>query len=174
MKRVLSITIGTIALLTLWYFTEVRDYFKADYKDLTKAEELIFTSEANPTSIYIKHFGDNQFQFPRNAVDKVKLFKNTPLIGTLTSKTLKKEFNSDIVNFFNDSTNFGWGETTWSLSESEYILRFYNNDKVVGKIYLCLNDCGWIDTRPFTPNVKFGQLLNGQIERIIRDEEKWD
>jgi hypothetical protein len=174
MKKILIIIIGTTALLTLWYWTEENDYFNADYKDLTEDEELTFTRESNPTSIYIQHFGDKEFIFPRTPVDKIKLFKNKPFIASLTSKTLKKEFNSDIVNFFNDSTNFGWGETTWSRNESEYILRFYDKDKVVGKIYLCLNECGWIETRPFTPNVKFGQLTNGEIERIIKDEEKWD
>jgi hypothetical protein len=68
-------------------------------------------------------------------------------------------------------------ETTWSHRESEYLLRFYNGSKVVGKIYLCLDKCGMTDTRPFTPNVKFGGLSDkGQkkLESIINDKQKWE
>jgi hypothetical protein len=127
--------------------------------------------------IYVSHFGDDKYMFPRQKVDKIKLFKNKPFLGTLTSRTLREEFNSDIIKFFNDSTNFGWGETTWFHSDSQYILRFYNEGKIVGKIYLCLDKCGMIDTKPFTPNVKFGGMTNeGQkrLESIIDDKIKWD
>jgi len=177
MKKILLILFGTILLLTIWFVTEERDYFNSDYNDLTSIETSIFEAESDPTRIYISHFGEDKYRFPRQHVDKVKLFNNKPFVGTLTSKTLKTEYNSDLVDFFNDSTNFDWGETTWTYRESEYILRFYKDDKIVGKIYLCLDKCGMTDTRPFTPNVKFGGLTdNGQkkLEYFLTDEKKWE
>jgi hypothetical protein len=177
MKKILVIILGTTLLLTLWFVTEENDYFNTDYKDLTSIEEAEFIGEPNPTMMYVSHFGDEKYIFPRQNVDKIKLFNNKPLLGTLTSRTLRKEVNSDIIKFFNDSTNFWWGETTWLHSDSQYILRFYNEDKIVGKIYLCLDKCGMIDTKPFTPNVKFGGLTNeGQkrLESIIDDKTKWE
>jgi hypothetical protein len=169
--------VGLIVLLGLWYWTEERDYFRADYNDLSLTETSVFGAESNPTMIYVSHFGDKKYLFPRHPVNKVKIFQNTPFISSLTSKTLKEEFTTDFVDFFNDSTNFDWGETTWSYRESEYILRFYNNDKIVGKIYLCLDGCGMTESRPFTPNVKFGGLTDeGQrkLEREIHDKQKWE
>lgn len=176
MKRIFLLTLGVSLLLTVWYVTEERDYFKAAFKDPTALEASAFT-KANPTEIYTAHFGDDNFTFPRQPVDKIKLFENKPLIGTLTSKTLKRKYNQDVLEFFNDPTNFSWEETTWSADESEYILRFYNQDKIVGKIYLCLNDCGRIETRPFTPNVKFGGLTDiGQktLDTMLHDKKKWE
>jgi hypothetical protein len=177
MKKGLIISVGLILLLVLWYWTEEKDYFKADYNDLTSSETSVFESDSNPTMIYVSHFGDKNYIFPRQPVDKVKLFQNTPFVSSLTSKTLKSEFTTDLVDFFNDSTNFDWGETTWTYRESEYILRFYNNDRIVGKVYLCLEGCGMTDTKPFTPNVKFGGLNDeGQteLESIINDNQKWE
>lgn len=177
MKKILLIALGSIAFLVIWFLTEENDYFISDYKDLTLNEKSEFTKEPNPTLSYISHFGDPEFLFPRQEVDKIKIFENKPIIGTFTSKTLNKKFNTDLIQFFNDSTNFWWGETTWLYRESEYILRFYSEDKIVGKIYLCLDNCGMIDTKPFTPNVKFGGLTNeGQkkLESIIEDKYKWD
>lgn len=177
MKKILIIIFGAILLLTLWFLAEENDYFETDYKDLTHAEKSVFSSESNPTMIFVSHFGDDKYVFPRQNVDQVKLYTNKPFIETLTSKTLKQEFNSDIINFFNDPTNFDWGETTWSYRESEYILRFFNDGKIVGKIYLCLDKCGMIETRPFTPNVKFGRLTDtGQkkLESMLNDNQKWE
>lgn len=177
MKKGLIGLVGLIVLLGLWYWTEDSDYFRADYKDLTSTETSIFEAESDPTTIYRTYFGDKKYEFPRQTVDKVKIFRNTSFISSLTAKTLKEEFTADIVNFFNDSTNFDWGETTWSYRESEYILRFYNNEKVVGKIYLCLDGCGMTDSRPFTPNMKFGGLTDeGQrkLELEINDKQKWE
>ncbi|WKZ58815.1 MAG: hypothetical protein QY309_13160 [Cyclobacteriaceae bacterium] len=177
MKKGLIGLVGLIILLGLWYWTEESDYFRADYNDLTLEETSVFEAEPDPTMIYRSHIGNKKYEFPRQTVDKVKIFQNTPFISSLTSKTLKEKFTTDFVNFFNDSTNFDWGETTWSYRGSEYILRFYSNDKIVGKIYLCLDGCGMTDSRPFTPNMKFGGLTNeGQekLELIINDNQKWE
>lgn len=174
MKKIAGFAAGVVATIFLWYLAERHDFFKADYKDLTAVERSVFTQQSDPTFAYRDHFGDKNLEFPRQPVDLIKLFRNTPILGTLTTKTLKREFNADVIRFFNDPENFGWGETTWSTDESEYILRFYHQDKIVGKIYLCLKDCGRIETRPFTPNVKFGQLAGDDIEKIINDRNKWE
>jgi len=177
MKKVLLLTVGLIIILGLWYWTEQKDYFISDYKDFSSDEMLEWDSVSDPTIVYRSHIGDDKYKFPRQNVDKIKLFENKPIIGTLTSKTLKKDLNLEVINFFNDSTNFDWGEITWSFRESEYILRFYNEDKIVGKIYLCLEGCGMIATWPFTPNMKFGGLTNeGQkrLESILTDKKNWD
>jgi hypothetical protein len=176
MKKISILILGTFLLLVLWFLTEMNDYFRTDYRDLTETEEAEFRRESDPTMIYVSHFGDDKYIFPRQNVDKIKLFINKPFIATLTSKTLKQEFKPEIINFFNDSTNFHWSETTWSYRESEYILRFYNDGTIVGKIYLCLDKCGMTETRPFTPNVKFGGLTDEaqkKLESIIVDRQKW-
>jgi hypothetical protein len=177
MKKILLLTVGLILILGLWYWTEQKDYFISDYKDFSSDEMLEFDSVPDPTMVYRSHIGEDKYQFPRQDVDKIKLFDNTPFLQTLTSKTLKEELNSQMIEFFNDSTNFWWGETTWNIRESEYILRFYNKDKIVGKIYLCLEGCGMTASRPFTPNKKFGGLTNeGQkrLESILTDKKSWD
>ena len=176
-ERILLIAMVIPILFTCWSLTESFDYFKANYSDLTDLEESIFKSHADPTPVYISFLGNHQFAFPRQQVDKIKLFKNRPIIGSVTAKALRKEFNWEVVQFFNNSSYFSWAETTWTERESEYILRFYYRNQVVGKIYLCLEGCGMINTRPFTPNVKFGALTEEgrrELESILADEEKWE
>jgi hypothetical protein len=175
-RKISVFLLALAALLTLWFFTEERDYLKADFNDVSETELKKFVV-GDPKQTFISHFGDTTFAFPRQSVDKVKLFSNQPLLSSLTAKTLEHEFNDDLITFFNDTTNFHWGETTWTFRESEYILRFYSHGKVVGKIYLCLDQCGMVNTRPFTPNVKFGGLSQqGQekIEHILNDPSLWN
>ena len=78
---------------------------------------------------------------------------------------------SEVIAFFNNPINFDWGETTWEVTESEYILRFYSKqDKEIGKIWLCLEGCGMTKSIPFSPNMKYGGLSEiGKegIEKII-------
>jgi hypothetical protein len=177
MKKVLLLTGGLILIFGLWYWTERQDYFISDYKDFSPNELPGFDSVSDPTFVYKTHIGDERYKFPGQHVDKVKLFENKPFLGTLTSKTLKKEFNQEMVKFFNDSTNFRWSETTWSLRESEYILRFYNEGKIIGKIYLCLEGCGMTATWPFTPNTKFGGLTTEgkeRLESMLTNKKNWD
>ena len=161
----------------IWSLTEELDYFKANYSDLTDREASIFNSLANPTPVYISYLGNEQFAFPRQYVDRIRLFQNRPIIGSLTAKELRKEFNWEVTQFFNNSSNFSWAESTWTHQDSDYILRFYYRGRTIGKVYLCLEECGMIHTRPFTPNIKFGALTDEgrrELESIIADEEKWE
>lgn len=42
---------------------------------------------------YRHHFADPEFVFPRQKVNKIKLFKNIPILGVFTGKTLKQNIN---------------------------------------------------------------------------------
>jgi len=176
--KVILITALSLMLVTLiWSLSEELDYFKANYSDLTELEKSIFKSHANPTPVYISYLGNERFTFPRQHVDKIILFQNKPIIGSLTTKKLRKEYTWEVMQFFNNSSYFSWKESTWTHREAEYILRFYYRDQVVGKAYLCLEGCGMIDTRPFTPNIKFGALSDDgrrELDSLLADEEKWE
>jgi hypothetical protein len=118
---------------------------------------------------YERHYGNPKYSFPRGNVEKVKIYKNQLLTSRITSKTLSKEDAEFTVDFFNNPDNFDWGETTWSLNESEYILRFFDTeDKEIGKIWLCIEGCGMTASIPFSPHMKFGGLNSVGRERLNR------
>jgi hypothetical protein len=77
-----------------------------------------------------------------------------------------------MINFLNNPENFSWGETTWSLNEAEYILRFYNSEnEEIGKVWFCLEGCGMTKSIPFSPNMKFGgisQVGKVRIAEILK------
>lgn len=106
------------------------------------------------------------------------LFKNIPIIGVITSKTLKRNHIEPFLKFCNDSVNFDWRETTWDITESKYYVRFYNSDnKVVGKIYFCLDDGEMTSAEPFCPAMKFGGLLATGLEnmhKLINNKANWE
>lgn len=183
MKKIILTIIFILSLTALWLWADTRDYFQADYKDLTHEQKEIFkwrsgNDSFDLTSVYRQHFADTEFIFPRQKVSKIKFFKNTPIIGFLTSKTLKSDQVGNFLKFCNDTTNFGWGETTWAESESEYYCRLYNaENKVVGKIYFCLNQCSMTSARPFSPTMKFGQLSTtglDYIKQLLDNKDKWN
>lgn len=106
-----------------------------------------------------RNFGFGKYKFPREQTAEIKLFKNTLLTSRIFYNTLDDLNKSDIIAFFNNPNNFDWSETTWKVNESEYILRFYNNEnKEIGKIWLCLETCNMTESEPFSPNMKYGGL----------------
>ena len=108
---------------------------------------------------YEKNFTNPEWKFPREKTETIKLYENKNLISRITAKTLSEKNKMKILTFFNNPINFNWSETTWNLNEAEYILRFYNsNDKEIGKVWLCLKDCGMTKSIPFSPNMKFGGI----------------
>jgi hypothetical protein len=188
MKSILKIAIALIfiALLFFWYQADQADYFKGNYRDMTSKDDIfpfegiIWTQDKgkiDPSEFYRQHFTDTTFVFPRQQVKTIKLFQNIPMLGVFTAKTLKPENNKLFIKFVNDTINFEFTETTWSLSDSEYYVRLYGkNDDVVGKIYLCLEDCGMTDARPFCPAMKYGALsATGRqtVIDIINDNTLW-
>ena len=186
MKRLLKKTLAIIFLFGLtafWYWADDQDYFQSNYNDLTEQQKEIFKWRSNIDNfdlpqVYRRHFFDNEFAFPRQQISKVKLFKNIPIVSVFTGITLKQNQVDSFLQFCNDTANFDWGETTWGLNEAEYFIRLYNSkDKVVGKIYFCLADCGHIHARPFSPSMKFGMLSTTGLEKInklINDKDQWE
>lgn len=181
MKILLTLLILS-GLLSVWYWADNQDYFHGDYLELTEKQNRIFNwqEEDNAAKLmtrYRHHFADPEFVFPRQKVTKIKLFKNIPILGVFTGKTLKQNHIETFLKFFNDTTNFDWRETTWGISESDYYVRFYNSDnKVVGKVYFCL-DCSMTSAKPFCPAMKFGGLSAVGIDRInylINSKDHWE
>ena len=109
---------------------------------------------------------------PKRQCWKSKIYKNEFLISRITSKTLSDKDTKSTIDFFNNPDNFDWGETTWDLNESEYILRFFDNqDNEIGKVWLCVEACGMTESIPFSPNMKFGGLSEDgrkQLDSILK------
>jgi hypothetical protein len=181
--KVFLILIVLIVLVIIWYWADHKDYFCSRYKDLTEQQTAIFKWQAGDDEFKLKarfreHFNDIDLVFPREKVSKVKLFKNIPMLGVFTGKTLKQNQIDNFVKFCNDTTNFDWGETTWNITEGEYYFKLYNStNNVVGKIYFCLEGCSMTSSRPFCPSMKFGKLsLTGLeiIKKLINDNDNWE
>ncbi len=116
---------------------------------------------------YKKNYGKSEWRFPKKKVEKIKLYENKPLISRLTSKTLSKKNKTKVLEFVNNPKNFDWSETTWKLNAAEYILRFFDNKNTeIGKIWICIDDCGMIKSIPFSPNMKFGGLNTNGRKKI--------
>ncbi len=110
---------------------------------------------------YERNYGNPQYTFPRGNVEKVKIYKNQFLTSRITSRTLSNKDAKSIIDLLNNPDNFDWGETTWKLNESEYILRFFDNqENEIGTVWLCVEGCGMTESIPFSPNRKFGGLSN--------------
>ncbi|MDY0931693.1 hypothetical protein [Chryseobacterium sp. CFBP8996] len=182
-KKTILISILLFGLLCIWQWLDKKDYFQTEYNNLKKEQESIFIwkdgdSDSSIKERYRNHFTDKEYSFPRQHVAKIKLIENKLIIGLFTNRTLKKSEIDYFVNYCNDTTNFHWGETTLQTSESEYFFRLYNDkNKVIGKIYFCLDGCGMTRSIPTCPAMKFGGLSKKgqqQIEKLINDKTKWD
>lgn len=181
--KTLFVTTLTLGLIALWYWTDDNDYFQTDYRELTTEQLNILEwqngdSDETLKERYKTHFADTTYSFPRQKVSKIKIFKNIPLFGVFTGKTLKQTEIANFIDFCNDSTNFDWQETTWGYNECEYYIRLYNsNDKVVGKIYLLLDEhMPMTEAKPVSPSMKFGGLSTvgfKKITRMINERDDW-
>ncbi len=171
------------ALLALWGWLEYNDFFWTDYRALTAREQKTFewnseTGEVGLIHVFSSHFRDEHYAFPRQKVSSVKLFRNYLIGSTLAGRTLKTNKIDSLIRFCNNPGNFNLGETTWGVNESEYLLRFYNSSgKVIGKLYLCLDQCGMTASNPFCPAMKFGGLSPMGLKKIksfIADNGNWN
>jgi hypothetical protein len=167
-KKILIIVLLIVGLTALG----ILDYSDRTiiYSKYTPAKELkefyLYKTIAEVKHAYEKHFQDSEYRFPRATVKKVVIYKNLPIFSRLTGKEVDKSL---FLDFVNNPDNFSWNETTWSLDESEYIIRFYdhsNNEK--GKIWLCLNKCGMTESIPFAPTMKFGGLSSAGKLRLLK------
>ncbi|WP_422104378.1 hypothetical protein [Winogradskyella sp.] len=173
-KKILIITLILIGIIA-GYFLELDDrlnnngngishmaFIDNEYRlgDENKDEE-------HPKELYKRNFRNEDYKFPRTEVENIKIYKNLPFVSRLTGKSLSENQRIELQKFFNSPENFDWTETTWTLKESEYILRFFDQDEAeIGKVWLCLNNCGMTFTNPFSPNMKFGSLNNAGIKKI--------
>ena len=121
---------------------------------------------------YEKNYRNPEWSFPKERTETIKLYENKLLISRITSKILTEKNKTKMIEFLNNSENFSWSETTWSLKEAEYILRFYNlKNEEIGKVWLCLEGCGMTKSIPFSPNMKFGgisQIGKSRITKILK------
>jgi hypothetical protein len=159
---------------------DMADRNKYSSRHISKEEIKEFTLYKTVEEVqdaYKRNYGNPQYLFPRGNVEKVKIYKNQFLISRISSKTLSEVNATATLAFLNNPDNFDWGETTWSLKESEYILRFFDSqDNEIGKVWLCIEGCGMTESIPFSPNMKFGALstigrtkLNKLLMRILEN-----
>ena len=175
LKKIIIISVIIVSVIMIMIYD---NNDRNQYYSIITPEEEIKTFFMHKTSeeqekAYEQNFGNEKYKFPRNKVAKVKLYQNKFLISRLTSKDISVSDKIKLLNFFNDPENFSWGETTWSLDESEYILRFFDEkENEIGKIWLCLEDCGMTKSIPFSPNMKYGGLSKSgkvKIKEILND-----
>jgi len=161
LKKILLV-IGILAIIgftIIWDIADRGQFYSKNIPTDELNEFYLHKTSEQQEKAFEKNFGFGKYKFPRDHVAKIKLFKNKFLTSRLTSKTVSELNKTDLIKFFNNPSNFDWSETTWSLSESEYILRFYNNEnKEIGKVWLCLEGCGMTESEPFSPNMKYGGL----------------
>jgi len=173
LKKILLIIgiLAIVGLISIWDIFDRGQFYSRHISADEQKEFYMYETWEQQQKAFEKNFGVEKYKFPRKKVSEIKLFKNTFLTSRLTSKTVSNLNKSDLISFFNNPINFDWSETTWDLSESEYILRFYDDkDNEIGKIWLCLEDCGMTGSIPFSPNMKYGGLSeNGRknINRIL-------
>ncbi|WP_299522326.1 hypothetical protein [Winogradskyella sp.] len=173
-KNLLIITILLIGIIAV-YFLELNDrlYNNGDgfsYMTFIDNEYRLGDEKKDkdyPKELYKRNFLNEDYKFPRIKVDDIKIYRNVPFVSRLTGKSLSENQRLEVQKFFNSPENFDWAETTWTLRESDYILRFFNQEQVeIGKVWLCLNNCGMTFSNPFSLNMKFGSLSNAGIKKI--------
>lgn len=185
MKRILKIILIISIILFVLKWLDSQDYYRYNYLELSEKEQEIFEWKSHYDAyldhrkVYEEHFGSEKYMFPRQEVSKIKMLEKDKLFKTFwVSSTLKKERISELVSLFNNPENFDWGETTWSDEDVDYIFKFYNeNNELIGKVDMCYHDCGMIKSKPFTPNMKYGELTvkgNERLFLIIYKLDYWE
>lgn len=168
--RKIVLIIGILIVLGIIIICDIYD--RGIYHSITIPKDVqntFFINKAGKEQekVFEQNFGNEKYKFPRENTEKIKLYKNSFLISRLNPKTIIDSNKTVLISFFNDPMNFSWGETTWDLSESEYILRFYDsNDNEIGKVWLCMEGCGMTQSIPFSPNMKYGGLSKNGKEKI--------
>jgi hypothetical protein len=176
-KKILIVTILILGFLVLGFLDHAdRSIIYSKYVPEEGLKEFtLYKTIEEVKQAYERHFNDTIYRFPRCEVKKVLIYKNIPVISRLTKREVDK---NKIVDFVNNPDNFDWGETTWTINESEYILRFYDyKNKEIGKIWLCMTDCGMTESIPFSPNMKFGGLSfigRDRLTKMINEIYKTD
>ncbi len=117
-------------------------------------------------SVYIENFGNPVYNFPRTSVKSIKVFKNRLILSRLSAVTISERELGDWVEFFNNPDNFTWKESDWTVKDSEFVVRFYDDEaEEVGKVWIC-RQCQMTKSIPFCPNMKFGGLSADGMTKI--------
>ena len=171
LRTILYIT-GILVLIGFWYFADASDYFQNKIDKPSEEENKIFAWRSDIENfdlpgVYSLNFYNPVYKFPRQTVSKITLYKNIPMVGIFSARNLTEKETTYFLQFCNHPSNFDWGETTWDKSESEYIFKLFDkSNSVIGKMYVCVEDCGMTDAEPFCPAMKFGQLSQKGMEYI--------
>lgn len=170
----MKLTFKIIAILLI-----VGLLFLLDYKDRYETNESDFPIKELATSFgkgdiegimtaYESAWKMEEFWFPRKAVKQVIVYENLPLISRFTSQKLAKNQRIRFIKLLNDPSNFDWSETTWSIREADFIVRFFDeNDELIGKTWVCLDECFMLKTQPFAPTTKFGHIITDEISQLL-------
>ena len=130
------------------YFSEDEERFFKEYKTVEESQEVI---KAN--------WNKGEFQFPRERIKTIKYYKNIPILSRVMGKELAEAHKKKLIAIINNPDNFDWCETTWGIRESNYFFRFFNEtDREIGKFWVCFDDCGMTEIRPWVPTTKYGGL----------------
>ncbi len=175
MKRIYKAILIILILIVVFQWLDYKDYFSYDFKEISKKEQEVFEwkssfkNHLDHRKVYKKHFDNEKYKFPRQNVSKIKLLEKDKLFKSFwVSRTLKKERVNELVGVFNNPNNFDWGETTWGDNDIDYIFKFYNESgQLVGKVDVCYHDCRMVKSKPFTPNMKYGELSIEGVERLF-------
>lgn len=168
--------------VVVWHKADDQDYFDGHYIELSNEEERTFHSQDGDDSDdlmarYEAHFTDTTFRFPRQKVVEIRAFRRSIIPRVWTVNWLRETAIDDFLSLCNDTNSFSWGETTWSVSESDYFFRLYGADnRIVGDICFCLDDCHATSAKPFCPAMKFGGLSEiglNKIKQFIDDANNW-
>ncbi len=173
-KKTLKTVILLVGVISI-YFIDLHDRLSDSdegFYEMTFVENEYRLGDYNndpdyPKELYKRNFENEKYKFPRTEVDKIIVYRNLPIVSRLTRKIVTEQQRTELEIFFNTPENFDWNETTWTLSESDYIVRFFNAQNIeIGKVWICLNRCGMTFSSPFSPNMKFGSLSNFGLEKI--------
>ena len=162
MKKIIGTILAILVAGILWtidiqdrydtnlprYFSDEEEKFFMHHKTVEESQEIIKSNWDN-----------EKYQFPREEIKSVKYYKNVLLISRLTSKKLTPNQTMKLISIINNAENFDWGETTWGIKESNYFFRFFNeDDKEIGKMWVCFDSCGMTEIKPWVPSTKYSGL----------------
>jgi len=175
MKRILKIIFIVVIGGVIIRWLDLKDYYRTNFNELSEKEHELFEWKSHydeyldHRNVYGKYFGVEDFEFPRQEVFKIKMLEKDKVFKTFwISKTLKEDKINEIVTLFNNPMNFDWGETTWSDEDVDFIFKFYDNkNRLIGKVDMCYNECGCVRLKPFSPNMKYGQLSHFGHEQLF-------
>lgn len=162
MKKAIGIFMTILGIGLLWKI-DIQDRYETDLPKYFSDEEqkffMYYKTVEESQEVIKSNWAKEKYQFPREEIITVKYYKNTPLISRLSSKTLSETQTKKLVSIINNPNNFDWSETTWGIKESNYFFRFFNkDDKEIGKLWVCHENCGMTEMKPWIPTTKYGGL----------------